>query len=179
MFRLACSFAVACWLCCAGASVAAPEKITFATDWKAQAEQGGFYQALAKGFYAREGLDVTIRQGGPQLDNQQLLAAGALDFALASNGFYALNLLQAGATATVVMASFQKDPQVLMTHQRDDINSIADMKGKPIMIGSSAINTFWAWMKPRFGFADSQIRKYTFNLAPWLVDDRPTLNSSG
>ena len=150
----------------------ANESITFATDWKAQAEQGGFYQALAKGFYAREGLDVRIRQGGPQLDNQQLIAAGALDFAMASNSFYALNLLQAGAKATVVMASFQKDPQVLMTHQRDDINSIADMKGKPIMIGSSAINTFWAWMKARFGFTDSQIRKYTFNLAPWLVDGK-------
>ena len=113
---------------------------------------------------------MRIRQGGPQLDNQQLIAAGALDFAMASNSFYALNLLQAGAKATVVMASFQKDPQILMTHQRDDINSIADMKGKPIMIGSSAVNTFWAWLKARFGFTDSQIRKYTFNLAPWLVD---------
>jgi len=156
--------------CLSIATASANESITFATDWKAQAEQGGFYQALAKGFYAREGLDVRIRQGGPQLDNQQLIAAGALDFAMASNSFYALNLLQAGAKATVVMASFQKDPQILMTHQRDDINSIADMKGKPIMIGSSAVNTFWAWLKARFGFTDSQIRKYTFNLAPWLVD---------
>ncbi len=59
-----------------------------------------------------------------------------------------------------------------MTHPRNDINSLADMKGKPIMIGSSAINTFWAWMKARFGFTDSQIRKYTFNIAPWLVDDK-------
>lgn len=148
----------------------AAESITFATDWKAEAEHGGFYQALAKGFYKREGLDVRIRQGGPQLDNQQLMAAGALDFAMASNSFYAINLLQAGADATVVMASFQKDPQILMTHPRDDINSIADMKGKPIMIGNSAINTFWAWLKARFGFSDSQIRKYTFNIAPWLVD---------
>jgi NitT/TauT family transport system substrate-binding protein len=151
-------------------SSSAAESITFATDWKAEAEHGGFYQALAKGFYAREGLDVRIRQGGPQLDNQQLIAAGALDFAMASNSFYALNLLQAGADATVVMASFQKDPQILMTHPRDDISSIADMKGKPIMIGSSAVNTFWAWLKSRFGFEDSQIRKYTFNLAPWLID---------
>lgn len=166
------AFLAAALLAIAGAGAsAAEERITFATDWKAQAEHGGFYQALAKGFYAREGLDVRIRMGGPQLDNQQLIAAGALDFAMASNGFYALNLLQAGASATVVMASFQKDPQVLMTHPRDDIRSIADMKGKPIMIGSSALNTFWAWLRARFGFADSQIRKYTFNLAPWLVDE--------
>ena len=167
--RVACAFAGVLWLC-AGHAASAQDTITFATDWKAEAEHGGFYQALAKGFYKREGLDVRIRQGGPQLDNQQLIAAGALDFAMASNSFYAINLLQAGADATVVMASFQKDPQILMTHPRDDINSIADMKGKPILIGSSAVNTFWAWLKARFGFEDSQIRKYTFNLAPWLVD---------
>ena len=148
----------------------ADEKIVFSTDWKAEAEHGGFYQALAKGFYKKRGLDVTIRQGGPGSDNQQLLAAGAVDMALGSNDFFALNLVQAGAKARAVMAAFQKDPQILMTHPRDDVKSIADMKGKPIMIGDSSISTFWVWLKAKHGFEDSQIRKYTFNMAPWLVD---------
>lgn len=148
----------------------AAEKITYATDWKAQAEHGGFYQAVATGLYAKYGLDVTIRPGGPGLDNQQLIAAGAVDFAMAGNNFFTLNLIRAGAKVRAVHASFQKDPQILMTHPRDDVNSLADMLGKPIMLADSSVNTFWNWLRAKYGFQDSQIRKYTFNIAPWLVD---------
>jgi NitT/TauT family transport system substrate-binding protein len=68
------------------------------------------------------------------------------------------------------MSAFQKDPQVLMTHPRADVKTLADLKGKPIMVADSSINTFWVWLHAKFGFEDSQIRKYTFNMAPWLVD---------
>jgi NitT/TauT family transport system substrate-binding protein len=145
-------------------------KIRFVTDWKAQAEHGGFYQALAEGLYARNGLDVSILQGGAAVNVPQLLAGGAADFGMGSSNFIALNLVREGARIKAVMAVFQKDPQVLITHPRDDIKSIADMKGKPIMIGDASTVTFWPWMKAKFGFADTQIRKYTFNLAPFLVD---------
>jgi NitT/TauT family transport system substrate-binding protein len=145
-------------------------KISFVTDWKAQAEHGGFYQALAEGLYAKRGLDVTILQGGAAVNVPQLLAGGAADFGMGSNNFIALNLVKEGAPIKAVMAVFQKDPQVLITHPRADIKSIADMKGKPIMIGDAATVTFWPWLKAKFGFADTQIRKYTFNLAPFLVD---------
>jgi NitT/TauT family transport system substrate-binding protein len=145
-------------------------KISFVTDWKAQAEHGGFYQALAEGLYAKRGLDVTIMQGGAAVNVPQLLVGGAADFGMGSNNFIPLNLIREGAKIKAVMAVFQKDPQVLITHPRDDIKSIADMKGKPIMIGDAATVTFWPWLKAKFGFADSQIRKYTFNMAPFLVD---------
>jgi len=145
-------------------------KISFVTDWKAQAEHGGFYQALAEGLYARHGLDVTIVQGGAAVNVPQLLAGGAADFGMGSNNFIPLNLIREGAKFKAVMAVFQKDPQVLITHPRADIASIADMKGKPIMIGDAATVTFWPWLKAKFGFEDTQIRKYTFNLAPFLVD---------
>ena len=144
--------------------------IVFATDWKAQAEHGGFYQALAKGYYARRGLDVTIRPGGPQTDNPRLMAAGALDIAMASNNFQPLNLLAAGADVKVVMTSFQKDPQVLMVHPHVKAASMADLGGMPVFISDSAAATFWPWLTARFGFKDSQIRKYTYSLAPWLVN---------
>jgi len=147
-------------------------KINFATDWKAQAEHGGFYQALAKGFYAKRGLDVTIRPGGPQTDNPRLVAAGALDIAMASNNFQPLNLLAAGADVKVVMASFQKDPQVLMVHPEVNAKGFSDLKGMPVFLADSALATFWPWLKAKFDFEDKQIRKYTYSLAPWLVNKR-------
>ena len=146
------------------------EPVTFATDWKAQAEQGGFYQAKALGLYEKAGLNVVIRGGGPGINIPQLLGANAIDFAMGSNSFILLNTVQAGVPAKAVMAAFQKDPQVLITHQRDDIKSISDMKDKPIMIADASINAFWVWMRARYGFSNKQIRKYTFNLAPYKVD---------
>ncbi len=151
--------------------------VTFVTDWKAQAEQGGFYQALAKGYYADAGLDVSIRQGGPGINVPQLLAVNSVDFGMGSNSFIPLNIVAAGAGAKAVMASFQKDPQVLITHPRDDVKSLEDMAGKPIMVSDATISAFWVWLRSRFGFTDDQIRKYTFNLAPFLTD--PTAIQQG
>ncbi len=154
------------------ATKAKPTKVTFVTDWKAQAEHGGYYQALATGLYKKAGLDVAIKQGGPSVNTPQLIAASAVDFAMGSNHFQPLNLAAVGADALAVAAIFQKDPQVLITHPRDDIKSIADMKGKPIMLSDATISTWWIWAKARYGFTDKQIRKYTFNLAPFLTDKK-------
>jgi len=151
-------------------AAAAETNITFATDGKAQAEHGGFYQALAKGYYSKRGLKVTIRPGGPQTDNPRMIAAGALDFAMASNNFQPLNLLAAGADVKVVMTTFQKDPQVLMVHPEIEASGFSDLKGMPIFLADSALATFWPWLKARFDFEDRQIRKYTYSLAPWMVN---------
>ena len=123
------------------------EPVSFATDWKAQAEQGGFYQAKALGLYEKAGLDVTIRSGGPGVNIPQLLGAGAIDFGMGSNSFIPLNMVKAGVPAKAVMAAFQKDPQVLITHPRDDIQSLADMRGQPIMVADATVNAFWAWLR--------------------------------
>ena len=149
---------------------AADKEITFVTDWRAQAEHGGFYQALAKGYYAKRGLKVTIRPGGPQTDNPRLIAAGAIDIALASNNFQPLNLIAAGADVKVVMTTFQKDPQVLMVHPGVKANGFKDLKGMPIFLADSALATFWPWLQAKFDYEDRQIRKYTYSLAPWLVN---------
>jgi len=145
-------------------------KITFALDWKAEAEYGGFYQAKALGLYAARGLDVDIRAGGPNTNVPQLLGAKAVELGIGSNSFTVLNAAQAGIPAKAVLAVFQKDPQCLITHPRDDVNAIGDMKGKPIMIADAVASTIWVWLKAKFGFSDDQIRKYTFNLAPFLAD---------
>jgi len=148
----------------------ADEKVRFLLDWKAQAEHGGYYQAQALGLYKKHGLDVTIMEGGPSVNNQQLIAAGAVEMAQLSSDIAAFNLVRAGAPVRAVMVSFQKDPQILMTHPRDDVKSLADMKGKPIMIADTAVSTYWIWLKSAFGFTDSQIRKYNNNYGPFLAD---------
>ena len=150
------------------ASAATP--IRFVTDWKAQAEHGGFYQAVADGLYAQRGLDVKIIQGGPSVNVPQLLAGGAADFGMGSNSFIPLNMVRSGVPITAVMAIFQKDPQVLITHPRRDMNSIADMRGKPVLISAATMTAFWPWLRAKFGFSDKQIRKYTHNLAPFIRD---------
>jgi len=146
------------------------EAVVFATDWKAQAEQGGFYQAKALGLYEKAGLDVTLRGGGPGVNIPQLLGAGAIDFGMGSNSFIPLNMVRAGVPAKAVMAAFQKDPQVLITHPRDDISTLADIKERPVTIADASVNAFWVWLRAKYDFSDRQIRKYTFNLAPFLVN---------
>jgi NitT/TauT family transport system substrate-binding protein len=142
--------------------------IRFVTDWKAQAEHGGFYQALAEGLYAKRGLDVKIIQGGSEVNVPQLLAGGAADFGMGSNSFISLNMVKTGVPLRAVMAIFQKDPQVLISHPRRDINSLADMRGKPVLISAATMSAFWPWLKAKFGFSDKQIRRYTYNLAPFI-----------
>lgn len=146
--------------------------IRFATDWKAQAEHGGFYQALATGEYARRGLDVRIIQGGPGVNVPQLVASGAVELGMGSNSFIVMNLANEGVPVRAVAAFMQKDPQVLIAHAGQGINSIADMKGHPILLSDASVTAFWVWMKAKYGFTDSQIRPYTFNSAPFLADQR-------
>ena len=154
----------------AATTAAAVTPIRFVTDWKAQAEHGGFYQALAEGIFAAQGVDVKIIQGGPDVNVPQLLAGGAADFGIGSNSFISMNMVRQNIPIRAVMAVFQKDPQVLITHPRRDINSLADMKGKPILISAATMTAFWPWLRAKYGFSDTQIRKYTYNLAPFILD---------
>jgi len=149
-----------------------PTPIRFATDWHAQAEQGGFYEALATGEYRKRGLDVTIVQGGPAVNVPQLLASGAVEMGMGSNSFIVLNLAQEQAPVKAVAAFMQKDPQVLMAHPEARIASLADMKGRPILLSDSAVTTFWLWLKAKYGFNDDQVRKYTHNNATFLANPK-------
>jgi len=148
----------------------AEDKVTFGTNWKAQAEHGGYYQAVATGLYRKAGLDVTIRMGGPQVNHPQLLAAGAIDFNIGSSSFGALNYVQGAIPMVTVAAIFQKDPQVLISHPGQGNDTLAAMKGKPILIGAGSRATFWNFLKAKYGYTDDQIRPYTFNMAPFLAD---------
>ena len=155
-----------------GAGGGQPTVIRFATDWRAQAEQGGYYEALANGEYKKRGLDVKIVQGGPGVNVPQLLAAGAVEMGMGSNSFIVMNLAQQGVPVKAVAAFFQKDPQVLMAHPGQGVKTIADLKGHPILLSDASVGAFWPWLRAKYGFTDDQIRKYTFNSAPFLADKR-------
>ncbi len=100
----------------------------------------------------------------------QLLASHAVDLGMGSNSFIVLNLAQEKAPVKAVAAFMQKDPQVLMAHPDQGIRSIADMKGHPILLSDASVTAFWVWLKAKYHFTDSQVRKYTFNSAPFLAD---------
>ena len=147
----------------------AADKVTFGTDWKAEAEYGGFYQAVASGLYAKHGLDVSLRQGGPQVNHSQLLAAGKIDFNI-GNSFLSMNFVKEKVPLVAIAAFFQKDAQVLIAHAGVGNDSLAALKGKPIMIGGDTRIGSWLFLKAKFGYSDDQIRPYNFSIAPWLAD---------
>ncbi len=156
------------------ASLAAParalDQVTFGTDWQAEAEHGGYYQALATGLYEKYGLKVTLRQGGPQVNHTQLLAAGRLDFDEAPASFTAMNFAKEKIPMVAVAAFFQKDPSVLIAHPGVGNDSLPALKGKPIMIGADTRVGWWLFLKAKFGYSDGQIRPYNFNMTPFLAD---------
>jgi len=154
------------------AAAAGQTPIRFATDWRAEAEQGGFYEALANGEYAKRGLNVTIVPGGPGVNVPQLVASGAVDMGVGSNSFIVMNLAAEHVPVKAVAAFMQKDPQVLIAHPDAGIKSLADMKGHPILLSDASVSAFWIWLKSKYGFTDDQVRKYTFSNAPFLADKR-------
>ena len=150
----------------------AADKIVFGTDWRAQAEHGGYYQALAEGLYEKTGLEVTIRQGGPQVNHAQLLAAGRLDIAISPNSFIPLNYIAQSIPMVAVAALYQKDSAVLIAHAGQGNDTLAALKGKKIMISPETRVGFWRFLTSKYAFGDDQIAPYTFNLAPFLADPK-------
>lgn len=151
-------------------------KITYGTNWYAQAEHGGFYQAVATGIYADHGLDVTIRMGGPQVNGTQLLMGGAVDFFM-GYGSDAINAISEGIPKITVASMFQKDPQILIAHPGQGIETLADLKGRRIFISSAANFTYWPFLRAKFGFTDDQKAVYNFDPRPFLED--PTSAQQG
>jgi NitT/TauT family transport system substrate-binding protein len=146
---------------------AEPDRITFATDWLAQAEHGGFYQAIAEGTYRKHGLDVTVRMGGPQVNGLQLLAARQLDVVMA-DALQVLSATEQKVPITAIAATFQKNPTVLIAHP--GVTKLEELKGRPIAVAAASNTTFWPWLKQRYGFTDNQKRPYAFSVQPFLVD---------
>lgn len=154
-------------LCAAASFAHAQDKVTFLTSWYAQAEHGGYYQAVATGIYKKYNLDVTIKMGGPQVNGVQLLAADQADF-LMGKDFQVLNGIQSGVPMVTVAAVFQKEPQGMVTHP--EVNSLAELKGKTIYLATSGRTSWFPWLKAKYDLSEGQTRPYTFNMQPFFAD---------
>jgi len=152
------------------ATAQANEPFSFIMSWRAQAENGGYYQAQVKGYYAACGLDMTLRQGGAGIDTAQLLTGGAVDAAMVSQNDGVMRMNQAGFAARAVMAGFQRLAQTLDVHPDSGIEKLEDIKGHPIMLAAGNRNTIWPFLKQKYGLSDDQLRSFTGQFAPFLQD---------
>ncbi|QBR71240.1 nitrate ABC transporter substrate-binding protein [Beijerinckiaceae bacterium] len=157
-------------LCLAAVPAIALDKVTFATNWRAEAEHGGFYQAKADGTYAKYGLDVTILQGGPLANNRLLLAAGKIEFHLGANLIQSFDAVAQNIPIVAVAAMFQKDPFILMSHPGVGLDRMEDLPKATAFIGKDAFVSVYQWLKLAYGFRDENVKPYTFNSAPFIAD---------
>jgi NitT/TauT family transport system substrate-binding protein len=151
------------------------DKVAFGTNWVAEAEHGGFYQALADGTYRKYGLDVTIVQGGPNVNNRILLAVGKIDFFLTANTLEGFDAVEHDVPTIEVAALFQKDPQVLIAHPDQGVEKFTDLKNLTLFVSKEGMATYYQWLKADYGFTDGQVKPYTFNPQPFLADKKSAM----
>jgi NitT/TauT family transport system substrate-binding protein len=146
------------------------DKVSFGTNWVAEAEHGGFFQAVADGTYRNYGLDVTIVPGGPNENNRMLLIAGKLDFFMAANTLMSFDAVEHDVPVISVAAIFQKDPQVFLTHPESNITKLDELKPLTLFVSKSGITSYFQWLKSEYGFSEAKVKPYTFNPQPFLAD---------
>jgi len=152
------------------AGAQALDKVSFGTNWVAEAEHGGFYQALADGTYREYGLDVTIVPGGPLINNRILLPVGRLDFFMSANTLQSFDAVEQNVPTVAVAAMFQKDPQVLIAHPDVGVDKFEDLRGLTLFVSKEGIATYFQWLKTDYKFNESRVKPYTFNAQPFLAD---------
>src|SRR4249919_1105060 len=151
------------------------DKVSFGTNWVAEGEHGGHYQALADGTYKRYGLDVTIVPGGPNVNNRILLPVGKIDFYMSANTLQAFDAVEQNVPTIEVASLFQKDPQVLIAHPDQNIKKLIDLKRLTLFISKEGVATYFQWLKADFGFKEEQVKPYTFNPQPFLADKKSAM----
>ncbi|HZR76945.1 ABC transporter substrate-binding protein [Bradyrhizobium sp.] len=146
------------------------DKVSFGTNWVAEAEHGGFFQAVADGTYKKYGLDVTIVPGGPNENNRMLLISGRLDFFMAANTLMSFDAVTNNVPVVTVAAIFQKDPQVFLTHPESKITKLEELKPLTLFVSKEGISSYFQWLKSEYGFSEDRVKPYTFNPQPFLAD---------
>ena len=160
---------------CLAPAAMAETAVKFGTNWVAQGEHGGFYQAVEDGSYKACGLDVTIVPGGPQVNNRAMMLAGKVDFNMAGNLLSTFNAAAEGVPVVAVAAIFQKEPQVFLTHPGKG-KTFEDLKKLKIYVSDEGFASYYMWMKSAYGFTDEQREVYTFNMAPFIADENSAIH---
>jgi NitT/TauT family transport system substrate-binding protein len=151
------------------------DKVSFGTNWVAEAEHGGFFQAVADGTYKKYGLDVTIVPGGPNSNNRMLLIAGKLDFFMSANTLQSFDAVTNKVPLVTVAAIFQKDPQVFLTHPEVKIGKLEDLKPLTLLVSKEGVASYFQWLKSEYGFSESKVKPYTFNSQPFIVNKQSAM----
>ncbi len=167
--------AAACLLAVVPASAQPLDKVSFGTNWVAEAEHGGHYQALADGTYRKYGLDVTIVPGGPNVNNRLLLPVGKLDFYMSANTLQGFDAVEQNIPTLAVAAMFQKEPQILMAHPDQGIEKFDDLKRLTLFISKEGLASYFQWLKADFGFSEALVKPYTSNPQPFLADKKSAM----
>ncbi len=165
-------------LACAALAPAAAQtldRVSFGTNWVAEAEHGGFFQAVADGTYKNYGLDVTIVPGGPNENNRMLLIAGKLDFFMSANSLQSFDAVANNVPLVAVAAMFQKDPQVLLYHPETKVTKLEDLKPLTLFVSKEGVTTYFQWLKSEYGFSESKVKPYTFNPQPFIVNKQSAM----
>jgi NitT/TauT family transport system substrate-binding protein len=157
------------------ASAQTLDKVSFGTNWVAEGEHGGFFQALADGTYKQYGLDVTIVPGGPNNNNRIQLIAGKLDFFMSANTLQSFDAVANKVPVVEVAAIFQKDPQVFVTHPESKVTKLEDLKPLTLFVSKEGIATYFQWLKTEYGFNEDKVKPYTFNSQPFLADKQSAM----
>ena len=151
------------------------DKVSFGTNWVAEAEHGGFFQAVADGTYQKYGLEVTIVPGGPNTNNRMLLTAGKLDFFMSANTLQSFDAVTNKVPLVTVAAMFQKDPLVLLTHPEVKIGKLEDLKPLTLLVSKEGLASYFQWLKSEYGFSESRVKPYTFNPQPFIVNKQSAM----
>ena len=157
------------------ASAQTLDKVSFGTNWVAEAEHGGYYQAVADGTYKKYGLDVTIVSGGPNINNRILLPVGKIDFFMSANSLQSFDAVEQKIPTIAVAASFQKDPQVLIAHPDQGIKEFTDLKNLTLFVSKEGLASYFQWLKKDYGFDEAKVKPYTFNPQPFLADRKSAM----
>jgi NitT/TauT family transport system substrate-binding protein len=151
------------------------DKVSFGTNWVAEAEHGGFFQAVADGTYKRYGLDVTIVPGGPNDNNRMLLIAGKIDFFMAANTLLSFDAVANNVPLVTVAAMFQKDPEVILSHPDAKVRKIDDLKPLTLFVSKDGMTSYLQWLKSEYGFSDKNVRPYNFNPQPFIANPKSAM----
>jgi NitT/TauT family transport system substrate-binding protein len=151
------------------------DKVSFGTNWVAEAEHGGFFQAVADGTYKKYGLDVTIVPGGPNENNRMLLIAGKIDFFMAANTLMSFDAVANNVPVVAIAAVFQKDPQVMLTHPDVKATKIEDLKALTQFVSKEGMTSYFQWLKSEYGFSEKNVRPYNFNPQPFIANPKSVM----
>ncbi|WP_369719697.1 ABC transporter substrate-binding protein [Bradyrhizobium sp. LLZ17] len=151
------------------------DKVSFGTNWVAEAEHGGFFQAVADGTYKKYGLDVTIVPGGPNENNRMLLIAGKIDFFMAANTLMSFDAVANNVPVVTIAAIFQKDPQVLLTQPDAKVSKIEDLKPLTLFVSKEGMTSYFQWLKSEYGFSEKNVRPYNFNPQPFIANPKSAM----